>query len=80
MPRKIRELRADLRRSGFVLKRIKGSHQTWEYPNGSTVTVSGNDGNDAKPYQEQQVRDAIQKSLPLGASHDSYDSSLFNGH
>ncbi len=64
MPRKIRQLRADLRKAGFALKRTRGSHTTWQHPNGPIVTVSGNDGDDAKPYQEKQIHDAIQESKP----------------
>lgn len=63
MPRKIRELRADLRRAGYVLSRTKGNHSTWKHSKKPvSATVSGNDGDDAKPYQEKQVGDAIQKA------------------
>lgn len=64
MPRKIRQLRSDLRSAGFVLnrKRGKGSHTVWEHPDvgAALVTVSGQDGADAKPYQEKDVREAIE--------------------
>ncbi|MCD6028189.1 MAG: hypothetical protein K0S78_363 [Thermomicrobiales bacterium] len=62
MPRKIRQLRSDLRKAGFVLvpKRGKGSHTVWADPITKTsVTVSGADGDDAQYYQEQDVREAI---------------------
>ncbi len=62
MPRKIRELKRDLARAGFRLqkRRGKGSHSVWAFPNSSrTITVSENDGDDAKDYQEQDVSDAI---------------------
>ncbi len=63
MPRKIRELRADLRRAGFreLTGRGKGSHRMYEHPDASHagVTLAGNDGDDAAPYKEKQVRDAI---------------------
>lgn len=63
MPRKIRQLRSDLRRAGFVLdkERGKGSHNVWEHPDvgAAFVTLSGKDGADAKAYQEKDVRDAI---------------------
>lgn len=63
MPRKIRQLKADLRRAGFVLTdRGKGSHEVWEYPavTIASVTLSGRDGADARPYQERDVRLAIE--------------------
>lgn len=63
MPRKVRELRADLNKAGFSLHRTRGSHTTWKHPKVPTsVIVSGNDGDDAKPYQEKLVREAIEKS------------------
>ena len=55
MPRKVRELKADLRRAGFVYRAAKGSHTFWSHPllPGDRVTVSGNDGDDVEPYQER---------------------------
>ena len=62
MPRKVRELRADLRKGGFKLSRTRGSHTTWEHPDvADSITVSGGDSDDAKPYQEKQVREALKK-------------------
>jgi predicted RNA binding protein YcfA (HicA-like mRNA interferase family) len=59
MPRKVRELRADLRRAGFVLANTEGSHQTWRHPTGRRVILAGRDGADAQRYQEREVRAAI---------------------
>jgi predicted RNA binding protein YcfA (HicA-like mRNA interferase family) len=59
MPRKLRQLRADLRAAGFVLVRTTGSHEAWEHPLGPVVTLAGRDGSDAQFYQERQVRAAI---------------------
>ena len=60
MPRKIRELRAQLRKAGMILDRTKGDHGTWVHPRlPNSVTISGNDGDDAKHYQEKLVRDAL---------------------
>lgn len=61
MPRKIRQLNADLRRAGFVSRPGKGDHTFWRHPQVSTVRVSldGKDGDDADRYQERQVRQAI---------------------
>ena len=62
MPRKIRELIRDLERAGFVSRGGKGSHRNYEHPKGMRVTVSGQLGDDAKPYQEREVRRAIKES------------------
>jgi hypothetical protein len=64
MPRKLRQLRADLRRTDFDVDRTVGSHETWEYRYDSSirVTLAGPDGADAKPYQEKQVREAITRA------------------
>lgn len=62
MPRKIRELKKDLKQAGFVNipKRGKGSHSYWEHPNYSKpVILSDKDGADAKSYQEREVAKAI---------------------
>lgn len=59
MPRKLRELRADLRRAGFVLANTEGSHQDWRHPGGLRVILAGKDGADAQRYQEREVRAAI---------------------
>ena len=61
MPRKLRELRADLRAGGFMIDHQTGSHQIWRHGDNSEITVNlaGNDGSDAKPYQEKEVRRAL---------------------
>ena len=62
MPRKVRELITDLRRAGFFLDRQSGSHRQFKHERSRGVlTVSGGEGGDAKPYQERQVKAAIQK-------------------
>lgn len=63
MPRKLRELRADLRRAGWIPVRQTGSHQTWRHPHlpGVNVRRPGGDGDDAKPYQERDVALAVAK-------------------
>ncbi len=61
MPRKVRELESELRREGFLLRSGKGSHRNWyvaDHPD-IRVTLSGQPGQDAQPYQEREVRDAI---------------------
>ncbi|MCY4244306.1 MAG: type II toxin-antitoxin system HicA family toxin [Gammaproteobacteria bacterium] len=56
MPRKIRELKALLRKAGCVCENVRGSHAKWSHPEISDkLILSGNDGADAKPYQEKMV-------------------------
>ena len=62
MPPKIRELISDLERSGFVeaIGAGKGSHRKFLHPRfPGAVTVSVRPGDDAKAYQEQQIKRAI---------------------
>jgi predicted RNA binding protein YcfA (HicA-like mRNA interferase family) len=75
MPRKIRQLLADLRRAGFrEVTGGKGSHRKWRHPiTNVTAVVSGADGDDAKPYQEREVRSAI---LDSRRGLDSTDSEI----
>ena len=64
MPKKIRELKAMLSQVGFVClsKRGKGSHSIWRHPlYQDDVRLSGNDGKDAKPYQEKAVNKAVKE-------------------
>ncbi len=68
MPLKIRELKVKLRRAGFVQRSAKGSHTRWKHPllPAVQVTISGHDGDDAKPYQEDDVEDALKALEQLG--------------
>ncbi len=59
MPRKLRELRAELRRAGFILANTEGSHQDWRHPTGRRVILAGRDGADAQRYQKRDVRAAL---------------------
>lgn len=61
MPRKVRELIRDLETAGFINRGGKGSHRNYEHPQGVRVTLSGQSGDDAKPYQEREVRQKIQE-------------------
>jgi predicted RNA binding protein YcfA (HicA-like mRNA interferase family) len=57
MPRKLRELRRDLRRVGYRVVRQKGSHEQWAHPLVPTpLTLDGRDGEDADHYQERAVQ------------------------
>ncbi|MGI8746864.1 MAG: type II toxin-antitoxin system HicA family toxin [Deinococcus sp.] len=59
MPRKIRDLIRELERAGFFESSVRGSHR--KFVRGRrTVILSGHAGDDARKYQEKDVRDAIQ--------------------
>ena len=62
MPRKLRQLIADLERAGFVNRGGKGSHRNFIHPKGMRVTLSGNPGHDALPYQERHVRQKVEEA------------------
>ena len=63
MPRKNRQLKADWRRAGFIFRPGKGSHTVWSHPllPADEITLAGGDGDDAKPYQEKNVRTNLAK-------------------
>jgi predicted RNA binding protein YcfA (HicA-like mRNA interferase family) len=60
MPPKIRELIAELERSGFTNRDGKGSHRNFSHLKCSQpVRISSKTSDDAKFYQIKQVRDAL---------------------
>ena len=64
MPRKVRDLLRDLRQAGFsqVSGGGKGSHRKFQHPRlRRRVTLSGPEGGDAKPYQEIDIKKAIEE-------------------
>jgi predicted RNA binding protein YcfA (HicA-like mRNA interferase family) len=63
MPQKIRELKSRLAKAGFTSRPGKGDHTVWEHAKrpGLRVVLSGNDGRDARRYQERQVEAAIRE-------------------
>lgn len=64
MPKKIRELKSMLKKAGFVFQpgRGKGSHAVYRHPlYPDDINLAGNDGKDAKRYQEKMVFKAISK-------------------
>jgi predicted RNA binding protein YcfA (HicA-like mRNA interferase family) len=61
MPRKIRQLMAELEKHGFVNRGGKGSHRNFLHPSGVKITLSGGTGDDAKHYQERDLRRAIER-------------------
>ena len=64
VPRKIRQLITDLERAGFALvPGGKGAHRKFRHPKyAGSVVLSGGDGDDAKGYQEKQIRNAIREA------------------
>ena len=64
MPRKIRQLIADLEQAGFVIvSGGKGSHYKFKHPKfPGSVILSGKEGDDAQHYQEKQVSNAIREA------------------
>lgn len=63
MPPKLRQLRAVVRKAGFRPRSGKGSHQVWQHqllPE-ERLVLSGKDGDDAQPYQEREVAEALGK-------------------
>ena len=59
MPKKIRELKSLLLQAGFTYQTGKGSHTKWEHSilSGKLI-ISGKDGDDAKPFQEKDVKNS----------------------
>ena len=63
MPRKIRDLIADLQAAGFINRGGKGSHRNFVHSKVmKPVTLSGKLGDDAKHYQTRAVKAAIEES------------------
>ena len=63
MPRKLRELVAELLAHGFaeIAGGGKGSHRKFVHDRyRGALTLSGQAGDDAKPYQEKQLRKALE--------------------
>jgi predicted RNA binding protein YcfA (HicA-like mRNA interferase family) len=74
MPRKIRELKAQITREGFIYlpKRGKGSHERWRHALlGKTLTISGKDGNDVPIYLEKQLAKLLTELEKLREDEDS---------
>jgi predicted RNA binding protein YcfA (HicA-like mRNA interferase family) len=48
-------------KAGFFYKAAKGSHSKWIHPKWpKTIIIAGKDGDDAKPYLEKQVNQALE--------------------
>jgi predicted RNA binding protein YcfA (HicA-like mRNA interferase family) len=61
MPPKIKELIKKLESAGFIYRGGKGSHKNYKHPKGINITISGKPGSDAKPYQEADVKQALER-------------------
>lgn len=63
MPKKIRQLKAELKKAGFVSRAAKGSHTYWQHYlyHDLYITLSGQDGDDAERYQEKDVKELIRE-------------------
>lgn len=62
MPPKIRKLIAELEKAGFKNRGGKGSHRNFTHEKGLMITVSGNQGDEAKKYQIKKIKDIIERS------------------
>ncbi|MEG3928489.1 type II toxin-antitoxin system HicA family toxin [Microcoleus sp. D3_18a_C4] len=73
MPRKIRELKVQIAREGFVYlpKRGKGSHERWRHPMlRKTLTILGKDGDDVALYLEKQLAQLLSELNELRKGED----------
>ena len=62
MPRKIRELIAELERAGFTERSGKGSHRIFIHKNCPfNIVLSGKSGAYALPYQEKAIKRALRE-------------------
>ncbi len=59
VPRKT--LIADLEKQGFVDRGGKGSHRNFIHHRGVRITISGGNGDDAKHYQERDLKRALER-------------------
>jgi predicted RNA binding protein YcfA (HicA-like mRNA interferase family) len=75
VPRKVRELEADLRREGFTRQSGKGSHRRWLHPlYPGHVVMSGKTGDDAKPYTRNEKSAMLWSWFVMqrGDNHERY--------
>lgn len=74
MPRKLRELKAQITLEGFVYlpKRGKGSHERWRHPLlRKTLTIPGKDGDDVPIYLEKQLAQLLNELKELRENENS---------
>jgi hypothetical protein len=60
-----------LRRASDKLERQSGSHEIWTHEDvpGVKVSLAGRDRADAQPYQEAQVRQALERLRTVEETH-----------
>jgi predicted RNA binding protein YcfA (HicA-like mRNA interferase family) len=61
MPRRVRDLIRDLEKAGFVNRGGRGSHRNFKHIDGLRITICGKSGDEAKPYQEKAVAEALKE-------------------
>jgi predicted RNA binding protein YcfA (HicA-like mRNA interferase family) len=73
MPRKIREIKAQIAREGFVYlpKRGKGSHDWRHALLKKTLTIPGKDGDDVPIYLEKQLASLLTELQELREDENS---------
>lgn len=74
MPRKLRELKAQITREGFVCqpKRGKGSHERWRHPLLIKIlTIPGKNGGDVPIYLEKQLVQLLAELKELREDEES---------
>ena len=61
MPKKVRQLKAQLRQAGCAESPGRGSHVNFWHPTiyGTFITISGNDGDDAQRYHQKKADDIL---------------------
>ncbi len=62
MPPKVRELIKALEKAGFKNRGGKGSHRNYGHSRGMRITISGKLGDDARNYQQKEVKKKIEES------------------
>ena len=50
-----------LESAGFINRGGKGNHRNYKHPDGVNITISGKLSDDAKPYQEKDVKKALER-------------------
>jgi predicted RNA binding protein YcfA (HicA-like mRNA interferase family) len=74
VPRKLRELKTQIAREGFVYlpKRGKGNHERWRHPLlRKTLTIPGKDSDDVPIYLEKQLAQLLAELKKLREDKDS---------
>jgi predicted RNA binding protein YcfA (HicA-like mRNA interferase family) len=79
MPKKVRELKAMVKKAGYILQsgRGKGSHTFWKHPllPEEPLTIPGQDGDDAPLYLERAIQRVLQKISELEIQENEDDEA-----